>query len=89
MKPIRLDEEAENELSAAYVRYEAQVAGLGDELIAVVDEQLTRIRRAPWRFPLTPEVAQKLKVRRALVLRFPFSVVFLELAEEIRALAVA
>lgn len=89
MKPIRLDVEAEDELSAAYLRYEAQVVGLGDELITVVDDQITQIKRTPRRFPRAPEVPAVLDVRRAVIRRFPFSIIFVELAEEIRVLAVA
>lgn len=89
MKPIRLDTEAADELSAAYGWYEAQAHGLGDALIAAVDEQLSRIQLMPRRFGLAQEVARQLKVRRGLLRQFPFSIVFVELPDEIRVLAVA
>ena len=89
MKPIKLDAEAEDELSAAYAWYEAQVRGLGDELLMIVDDQFARIQSAPRRFGLTPEVPANLNVRRTLIRRFPFSVFFVELEKEIRVLAVA
>ncbi len=40
MKPVRFDDEAVAELTAAYERYEDEVPALGDALIAAIDESL-------------------------------------------------
>lgn len=89
MKPVRLDDEAEQELAAAFAWYEARVGGLGDELLAVIDEQIAVIERVPKTFPLVRGGARRLGVRRALLRRFPFAVIFLELLEETRVLAIS
>ncbi len=89
MKPVIVEEEAERELSAAYAFYEREVPGLGDAFLDVIDDQLGRIAASPGAFALAPRVARKLSVRRAVVRRFPFVVVFMELSAEIRVLAFA
>lgn len=88
-RPIRLDPEAEEELASAHARYEASVPGLGEELADAVGLLLIRIQEHPRAFPLTAGVSRTLGVRRAVLGRFPFSVIFLELPEEIRVLAIA
>jgi hypothetical protein len=48
-----------------------------------------RIEEAPLSFPLVVRLDADLGVRRALLHRFPYSVVFLPLATELRVLAIA
>lgn len=88
-KPVRFDHEAIDELEAAHDWYERQLPGLGDELLAEVDVCIARIELAPRSFGLAPLVARSLGVRKALLDRFPFSLVFVELDAELRVLAVA
>lgn len=89
MMAVRFEAEAEEELAAAHAWYEAQVGGLGEELLAAVDDVLLRIQRAPRSGGLVPRVAPGLRVRRVLVGRFPFAVVYVELVDELRVLAIA
>lgn len=88
-KPVRFDAEAEEEFAAAARWYERERPGLGREFLASVDEAVLEVRERPGSFSLVPSIPQDLGVRRALVKRFPYAVVFLELADEIRVLAVA
>ena len=87
--PIRFDREASDELEAAAVWYERQGPGLGEEFLHSVGEVLERIRSFPEIGGLHPHVHHELSVRRVLVRRFPYSVVYLELGDEIRILAIA
>lgn len=89
MKPLRLDAEAEEELAAAMDWYERHRPGLGGEFLQAVAATLQTIPDGPATFGLVPGVPENLPVRRALVQRFPYAVVFLELPDEIRVLAVA
>ncbi len=88
-KPVRFDEEAEEELTAAAIRYEKQQAGLARQLLAAVNRAVERIRTGPSRCTYEPTVPRDLKVQRVFVQKFPYRVVFVELAEEVRVLAVA
>jgi len=86
---IRLEAEAASELEASAVWYEENRAGLGERFLDAID--LTRSQIAPWPHSGSPVpgVASDLTVRRVPVGRFPFHVVYLELADEIRVLAFA
>ena len=89
MKSIRLEPEAKQELTAAATRYEQRREGLGRELISEVDAVLAAIARNPARFILYPRVDESLGVRRALLRRFPYGVVFIDLDAAIRVVAIA
>ena len=88
-KPARFEPEAEEELVAAVSWYQAQRPGLGTELMDATQEALRRIIQAPVVLGLVPGVSSSLGVRRCVLQRFPYSLVFLELPGEIRILAVA
>lgn len=88
-KPVRLDAEAEAELASAHSRYEESVVGLGEELAEAIGALLVRVSDRPGSFPLAPSVPRNLGIRRALLGRFPFAIVFVELADEVRVLAIA
>lgn len=88
-KPIRIDSEAENELTAACEWYEQQCAGLGDELLQAIHETIARVADYPGSGALYPQMPEELGVRRVLVRRFPYTVVYLDLSDEIRILAFA
>ena len=88
-RSIRLDDEAAEEVEAAVSWYETQRPGLGLELLASLEEARIGLVDSPGVFPLVPEVSIRLGVRRCPVPRFPFSLVFVELADEMRVLAVA
>lgn len=88
MKPVRLDALAEQDVAEAFSWYETREAGLGDKFLADLARALERIE-------LSPEACSPVQgrfavmVRSAPVGRFPFRVVFLELADRSRAVAVA
>ena len=88
-KPIRIDSEAETELTAACEWYEQQCAGLGAELLQAIHETVARVADYPGSGALHPHVPEELGVRRVLVKRFPYAVVYLDLPNEIRILAFA
>ncbi len=87
--PIRFDAEAEDEFEAAALYYEERSRGLGTAFLNSVDDAVSRLREAPQRFGRLPGVPEELGVRRILVSKFPYSLVYLVLEDEIRVLAVA
>jgi toxin ParE1/3/4 len=89
IKPLRLDDEAAEELEVAAVWYEDRRDHLGLELIAAVREGFQRIAERPQAWPLVRDVPLHFGVRKFILRRFPYSIVFLELEEEIRVLAIA
>jgi plasmid stabilization system protein ParE len=74
---------ARADLEEARDWYSAQRSGLGDELGAAVHDMITRIRNYPQLFP---EVEPR--VRRAVLSRFPYSLLYVIRPEEIEILAV-
>lgn len=87
-KPLRLDREAEEELEGAWRWYEERRPGLGAEFLAAVEEALLRLE-GPTVSLAVPGTPEKLGVRRVLVRRFPYSLVFVDLPTERRVLAIA
>ncbi|MBA3393119.1 MAG: type II toxin-antitoxin system RelE/ParE family toxin [Deltaproteobacteria bacterium] len=69
--------------------YEARRQDLGIDFVTAVREALLRVAEAPQTWPLVRDVPEQLNVRRFLLRRFPYSVVFIELDAEIRVLAIA
>lgn len=63
---------AKQEISEAHDWYEDRRVGLGEEFLEAVEEALVEIERAPLTFPLV-----RGDVRRAVVKRFPYSILFL------------
>lgn len=86
---IRFGAEAAAELTEAACWYDARVAGLGLRLLAEVEHLLEAVASRPGAFPRLLDTAPELGLRRALVPRFPFGLVFLQAGEEIRVVAVA
>lgn len=68
---ILLRPEAEAELHEAVDWYEARSAGLGSEFLRAVDAALAAIKRNPLAYPVVFGAA-----RRALLRRFPYSVIY-------------
>ena len=89
MKAVRLAEEAIGELLEAAVWYRARRPGLESEFLAEFDGVLPLIGSSPASFPRLLDVPADLVIRRALLPRFPYAVIFMDLAEQIRILAVA
>lgn len=86
MTRLRVEPEAEEELAAAAEWYEARRAGLGVELVAVVDRALEEVLAVPLSCPLWwPERTY----RRKVVTRFPYVIVFTFEDEVVTVVAVA
>ncbi len=88
-KPLRFDDEAVEELEAAAAWYEARRMSLGIDFVRVVRDALDRVAENPQTWPSVRDVPARLNVRRFLLRRFPYSIVFVELDNEIRVLAIA
>lgn len=89
IKRIGLDTEAQDEIDAAVAWYDAQTeaAHVGNELLRAIDSALVRIAEQPAAFGPARGVSLHLGVRRCVLRRFPYALVFIELSEEIRILA--
>ena len=89
MKSARLAPEAVAELADAAAWYDSQREGLGRELLQEFESLLRIIESRYPSFPRLLDTAPGLNIRRALLPRFPYAAVFLELPTEIRIVAVA
>lgn len=89
MKPVGLSPEAVLELIEAAAWYETRQPGLAIRFLQEIDQAQQAIQSRPKSFLQLANMAVDLEVRRALLPRFPYALVFLELQTEIRVLAVA
>ncbi len=89
MKPVRIEPEARQEFLAAVDWYTARDGAVAVRFVAAIDGALSRIHAEPHTLPLARDVPPAMGVRALLVERFPYSVVFTELDNEIRVLAFA
>ena len=89
MKPISLSPEAVRKLTEAASWYETRQPGLAIRFLQEVGQAQQAIQSRPLSFPRLANMAVDLEVRRALLPRFPYALVFLQLQTEIRVLAVA
>lgn len=83
---LRFHRAARAELREAARWYEGRADGLGGEFVVEMGACLARIADTPERFP---EVRGAPGVRRALMRRFPYAVVFLVYADIITVVAIA
>ena len=74
---------ARADLRESFTWYEEQRAGLGAEFLDAVERKLTQIELHPMRFPVVRNAT-----RRAIVLRFPYSVFYVVDGEMISVHAV-
>lgn len=88
-KPVRLDAAANQEIDAAVAWYEERLAGLGLELLAEIEIAKRRLAAAPATCARVRAVHPELNIRRSQVHRFPYSLVFVVLPDELRVLALA
>jgi toxin ParE1/3/4 len=87
--PVRYHPAARDELRAA-VRYgEAERTGRGALLEAAVSQVLRRVRRLPRSAPRWSRLRGSFEVRKAVVKRHPYLVVYGILSEHIVILAIA
>jgi len=89
VKPVRLSPEAVEELADSAVWYESRQPGLAAKYLDEFERMLVSITTRPASFPRLLNMAPDLAIRRAVLPRFPYGVVFIELETEIRILAVA
>lgn len=89
MTEARLTAEALSELNEAALWYDRRSRGLGTELLDDVERALSRVEALPESFPCLRDLPEELGVRRALLPRFPYALVFIVTSEEIRVIAVA
>lgn len=86
---LRLLDEAKEEIRQASLWYEERQEGLGDDFLAGVQAALEAIEANPSQFAELEKYRGPRNVRRYLLQRFPYLVVFEILAEEALVLAVA
>lgn len=89
MKAARLSEEAIDELLEAAAWYRARRPGLESEFFAEIDRVLPLIESSPASFPRLLDLPEDLVIRRALLPRFPYALIFMDLGDHVRVLAVA
>lgn len=89
MKRVSLSHEAVGELAEAAAWYETRRAGLAIRFLQEIDQTRVAIQSRPLSFPRLANTPDDLEIRRALLPRFPYALIFLELQTEIRVLAVA
>ena len=81
MKLVRYDEDADEEINEI-ARYELRREGLGVEFLTAVREAVRLITQNPSAWQASEHAPD---VRRFVMERFPFTIVYTELAEEILA----
>lgn len=88
-KPIRVEDAAQSELRAVVAWYEEKQPGLGGEIFAEIEHSLELIERHPGLGASVPRVPAERGTRRLPLRRFPYTVVYRELATEIQIVAFA
>jgi plasmid stabilization system protein ParE len=89
MKPVVLSDEALDEMGEAAEWYENRRSGLGDRFLAEADLALAAIGSRPASFRRLATPSGDLVLRRAFLDGFPYAVVFQEMQDEVRILALA
>ena len=84
MTQVRFAPEVPDELAEVVVWYEGKRQGLGGEFLEGIQAILPLIGSRPRSFPRLQDVSANLEIRRALLARFPYALVFLVQEEEIR-----
>ncbi len=81
--------EARNEAFEAVVWYDEQVAGLGVGFIDAYEHALEQIEENPYHFSTWPAWKGRLSVRRALLKRFPYALLYVIREDFVLVLATA
>jgi plasmid stabilization system protein ParE len=89
MKAVELAAEAVAEAIGAAIWYDDRRPGLGDRFLTELDATLSRVAEAPTSFPRLLDVPPELGVRRVLMRRSPYGLIFVELDTTVRVIAVA
>lgn len=88
LKNLTLDPDALAELEEAAAWYEQQRPGLAVVFLREAKAVFTHVRERPRLFSQLA-LASDLEVRRALLKRFPYAAIFIELTAEVRIIAMA
>jgi plasmid stabilization system protein ParE len=83
-RPISIHEAAENELNDAADFYDLESPGLGKTFINEIHKAIDLIARFPEASPLI-----RGRIRRKVLIKFPYAIIYSLRATEIRILAVA
>ena len=86
---IRLEPDADAELTETAAWYEARSPGLGTRFLDEVEALLRAVAQQPAAFPKLATTRPDPEVRRALLHRFPFAVVYFVTGRAVRVVAVA
>ena len=86
---VHFEDEAETEYRQAGGWYESRREGLGVEFFDEVDAAIRQVLEFPRIGAPVPRLPSELPVRRVAVRRFPYHVIYMEIAEALRILAVA
>jgi plasmid stabilization system protein ParE len=86
---VQFEDEADAEYRLAGRWYESRRKHLGIEFFDAVDAAINRILDLPRSGSPVPRMPAELPVRRIAVTRFPYHVVYLEVSDRIRILAIA
>lgn len=78
--------DATAELEAAAEWYESEEEGLGEELLEEVARALAVIAESPM---IWPSVRRKGTLRRFVLSRFPFAIIYAVVADRVRVFAIA
>lgn len=88
MKPVRIDATASEEIDDAIAFYERARAGLGFEFLDEVSAAMRTLEEPGPECKAIDGLPAALGVKRKLLRRFPCMIVFVELAESVRVIAV-
>ena len=86
---VRLHDEAVVEAEETARWYSQQKRGLGKEFTQELKRCLKMLRANPVRLPLLETAPRNVEVRRVLMTRFPYKIIFEIIAKEVIVLAVA
>jgi toxin ParE1/3/4 len=89
VKLASFTDDATRELVLAAAWYEEKQEDLADSFVEQIKRAMGKITEWPARFPRMHLPSTKLVIRRALVEKFPYALVYVELSEEVRVIAVA
>jgi len=89
VKTLRLELEAVNEMEEAARWYEKRQPGLAARFLDEIERLQKTVVERPASYPRLDLPLADLEIRRALLSRFPYALVFLDREDEIRILAIA
>jgi hypothetical protein len=78
----------DGEVRQAAQWYEDRQTGKGDNFLDAISEAQLEIEKHPLRFPCPPGVATKRQIRRKILNRFPYAIVYEVLNRELLIIAV-